>query len=533
MMYDVHAPRVLIVGGGLVGLCAALFLRRHEVEVTLVERRATTSPQPKARRINLRTMELFRQLGIADQVFDAARDLANHQAMAAGPTLAEAERLPVMFPGGMPDWDAITPAGACLCAQDLLEPVLREIAEARGADIRFGVELMDFREHHGRGDAAHANDLPSVPRDGGPGIRAIVRTAGGAMDTLDADYLIAADGANSPIRERLGITRGGRGTLGSAVNVYFRADLGELVRGREFNLCQIENDRVPGAFASVDGTRRWIFTSGVGVDRPARDWPEALRIAIGLPDIDIEVLSVLPWEPGMFVADTFRSGRVFLAGDAAHVMPPFAAAGANTGIEDAHNLAWKLARVLRGSADPALLDTYHSERHPVGWFIADQSSIRTLSLRTMTRESTDGTPLADPIALILGNRYPAGAFIDDASAHTMTRLDTSGQPGTRMPHAFPNPGRSTLDLIGNEYVLLTGPAGSAWRAAAEQAGIDSHEIDENYCVTAGLTASGALLIRPDQIVAWRAPELPADPATALRTTMELIDRAPARHRLPS
>ncbi|MFF2556302.1 FAD-dependent monooxygenase [Nocardia sp. NPDC058058] len=533
MMYNVHTPRVLIVGGGLVGLCAALFLRQHDVEVTLVERRATTSPQPKARRINLRTMELFRQLGIADQVFGAARDLANHQAMAAGPTLAEAERLPVMFPGGMPDWDAITPAGACLCAQDLLEPVLWEIAEARGADIRFGVELMDFREHHGPGDIAHASDSPSAPRDDGPGIRAIVRTAGGAMDTLDADYLIAADGANSPIRERLGITRGGRGTLGSAVNVYFRAELGELVRGREFNLCQIENDRAPGAFASVDGTRRWIFTSGVGVDRPVRDWPEALRIAIGVPDIDIEVLSVLPWEPGMFIADAFRSGRVFLAGDAAHVMPPFAAAGANTGIEDAHNLAWKLAHVLQGRADPALLDTYHAERHPVGWFIADQSSIRTLNLRTMTRESTDGTPLADPIAMILGNRYPTGAFVTDGSPHTMTRLDTSGQPGTRIPHTFLAPGRSTLDLIGTGYTLLIGPEGGAWQRAADQTGTASHRIDESYCTTAGLTTSGALLVRPDQIVAWRAPELPADPAQALRTALELVNHAPVRHRQPS
>ncbi|MRH87849.1 FAD-dependent oxidoreductase [Nocardia sp. SYP-A9097] len=520
-MYNVHAPRVLVVGGGLVGLCAALFLRQHDVEVTVVERRATTSPQPKARRINIRTMELFRQVGIAAQVFEAARDLANYQFMAAGPTLAESERLPFMLPGGMPDWDAITPAGACLCAQDLLEPVLREIAEARGVDVRFGVELTDFREDHGGGNGAST------------GIHATVRTADGMVEQLRGDYIIAADGANSPIRERLGITRSGRGTLGSAVNVYFRADLTELVRSREFNLCQVENDRVPGAFASIDGTQRWIFTSAQGLDRPAAEWPDALGIAIGAPDIDIEVLSVMNWEPGMFVADSLRSGRIFLAGDAAHVMPPFAAAGANTGIEDVHNLAWKLAQVLHGVADQALLDSYQAERHPAGWFIADQSSIRTANLRTMNQQSPDGTPLADPIALILGNRYPAGAFIDDGSAHTMDRLDVSGQPGTRLPHAFLAPDRSTLDLIGTEFVLITGSAGSAWRAAADQEGLDSHKVDDHYCETVGLTPGGAVLVRPDQIVAWRAPELPADPVAALRTALEITLYAPAPHPQPS
>ncbi|WP_245677900.1 FAD-dependent oxidoreductase [Nocardia acidivorans] len=518
MMYEVHEPRVVVVGGGLVGLCAALFLRGQGVEVTVVERRVTTSPQPKARRINIRTMELFRQLGIADRVFEAARGLASYQHMAAGPTLAESERLPFMLPGGPPDWDAITPAGACLCAQDLLEPVLREIAETRGADVRFGVELIDFQDE-----------------GGGPagGIHVTLRAADGSVRRLRADYLIAADGANSPIRERLGIGRSGRGTLGKAVNVYFRADLTDLVRGREFNLCQIENDHVPGAFAAIDGVRRWIFTSGAGLDRPATEWPGALRSAIGVSDIDIEVLSVMNWEPGMFVADSFRSGRVFLAGDAAHVMPPFAAAGANTGIEDAHNLAWKLARVLHGVADPALLDSYQAERHPVGWFIADQSSIRTANLRTMNKISADGSPLADPIALILGNRYPAGAFIDDESEHTMERLDVSGQPGTRLPHTFLTPDRSTLDLIGTEYVLLTGPAGTTWRAAAVQAGIVSHEIDESYCETVGIEYNGALLVRPDQIIAWRAPELPADPTAALRTALELTLYAPAPHPQPS
>lgn len=502
MMYNVHGPCVLIVGGGLVGLSAALFLRRQGVATVLVERRPTTSPQPKARRINIRTMELFGQLDIAQEVLDAARDLAAYQHFAAGPTLTQAERIPFTLPGGVPDWSTITPAAACLCAQDLLEPVLRRIAVARGCDVRFGVELTDFA------------DEPE-------GITATIRAADGTVERLRADYLIAADGASSPIRQRLGIPRDGRGTLGRAVNVYFRADLTELVRGREFNLCQIENADVPGAFASIDGAQRWIFTTTEGVDRSPDEWPSVLRTAIGVPDMPIELLSVLPWEPGMFVAEQYRAGRVFLAGDAAHVMPPFAAAGANTGIEDVHNLAWKLAAVLRDEADPALLDTYHTERRPVGWYIADQSSIRTADLRTMNREATDATPLADPIALILGNRYRSGALIDDGSTHTMAHLDLTGQPGTRLPHRWLTDGRSTLDLIGTSCAVLVGPAGTAWKS---QLPLEVHEMDQDWPDTVGLSPTGALLVRPDQIIAWRMPSLPSDPAAELHTALDRIMR---------
>ncbi len=507
MMYNVHSEPVLIVGGGLTGLTAALFLHYHGVPSVLVERRSTTSQQPKARRINIRTMELFRRIGIDAEVAAAAEGLAGYQAMAAGPTLATAERLPFTLPGGLPDWDAITPSTACLCAQDLLEPTLRALARARGCDIRFGVECVGFDET-------------------ATGLTATLRT-NGETETLSAAYLIAADGAHSPIRHRLGIDRHGRGTLGSAVNVYFRADLTELVRGREFNLCQIENERVPGAFASIDGSRRWLFTSPAAPDRAVERWPELLREAIGVADIEVEVLSVMPWESGMFVADRFGSGRVFLAGDAAHVMPPYAAAGANTGIQDVHNLAWKLAMVRDGHAPADLLDSYDSERRPVGRYIADQSSIRTANLRTMAHESADGTPLADPIALILGTRYPAGAFVDDGSSHTMAHLDLTGRPGTRLPHRFLDDGRSTLDLIGTNFTLLLGPDAPAPQPGSRP--IDIVRMDRAWCPTVGTTPSGALLVRPDQVIACRMPAAPQDPTAALARTWDRILGAAGDH----
>lgn len=163
-----------------------------------------------------------------------------------------------------------------------------------------------------------------------------------------------------------------------------------------------------------------------------------------------------------------------------------------------------------------------------------QPKARRINIRTMELFRQLG--IADRVleaARDLGKRYPAGAFIDDGRPHTMERLDVSGQPGTRLPHTFLTPDRSTLDLIGTEFVLFTGPAGTAWRAAADQEGIDSYTVDETYRKTVGLNADGALLVRPDQIIAWRAPELTADPGAALRTALELTLYAPVPHPPPS
>jgi putative polyketide hydroxylase len=501
MTYNVHDVPVLIVGGGLVGLSASLFLSHHGVGSVLAERHPATSPQPKARRINLRTMELFRQAGVKQEVIEAAAALNDFQGMAAGPTLVDAQPLPFTLPGGVPDWDVVSPCASCLCAQDLLEPVLRGLATARGGAVRFGTEVTGLAQD-------------------GDGVTATVRGPDGTTARIRAAYLIAADGARSPVRERLGIERSGRGTLGRFVNVYFRADLTAIVRGREFNLCQIEHPALPGAFASINGTDRWIFSTLVAPARTAAEWAQAVRAAIGSP-VPVEVLSVLEWEPGMFVADRFSQGRVFLAGDAAHVMPPYAALGANTGIQDVHNLAWKLALVLNGTAAPALLDSYHAERHPAAWFAADQSSVRSANLRTMTTDSRDGTPLAHPLALTLGYQYHGGAVIGDGSTAAVDHLDLTGQPGTRMPHRWlDGKRRSTLDLAGPGLTLITGAGGNAWATAAARLGLRVHRVGRNggdgwgdwgdWAGETGIREDGAMLVRPDHVVAWRSATTPGN-----------------------
>jgi putative polyketide hydroxylase len=485
-MYVVHVngqrtreSDVLVAGGGLVGLTMALLLRHHGVAVTVVEKRAGTSAQPKARRFHLRTMEIFRELGLAGMVREAARDLAGHDRMAAGRTLAEAGQLPLWTPpAAAPAGEPVevSPELPCLIAQDTLEPVLREAAVAAGADVRFRTELTGFTAD-------------------GEGVRADL--AGPGTGRLRARYLVAADGARSPVREALGITRSGRGFTGAPmVNVYFRADLAEVVRGREFNLCQIEHPAARGGLASVDGRFRWVFM----IPGPAagRDWPALLRTALGVPAPGLEVLSVLPWRGEMRVADRYRAGRVFLAGDAAHVMPPYAASGANTGIADAHNLAWKLAAAVRGDAADALLDSYQAERRPAGWFAADQSARRTADLRA----PVTGDGLAHPYVLAAGGfQYPAGALAGDPSSdpEPVTEFAPAGRIGTRVPHRWLDPGRSTLDLAGPGWAVLAGREG--WDFLPE---------------------GQVLLLRPDHIVAWRG----AGPSDAEQARVALLRGTP-------
>jgi 2-polyprenyl-6-methoxyphenol hydroxylase-like FAD-dependent oxidoreductase len=383
-------------------------------------------------------------------VHEAARDLAGHDHMARGRTLAESEQVPLWLPDGE-DLE-ISPEPPCLIAQDLLEPVLRAAAVDAGADVRFGTALTGFEQHEEE---------------------VVAQLSTGE---LRARYVIAADGAHSGVRGTLGIGRTGRGALGApSVSVYFRADLADVVRGREFNLCFVDS----GAFISVDGRQRWVFgTEGTDLDR---DWPVEVRAALGVPAPDLEILSVLPWQAEMLVAERYSAGRVHLAGDAAHVMPPYAANGANTGIADVHNLGWKLAAVLRGEASPALLDSYDAERRPAGWFVADQSARRAESFSLTEVDPT----LAHPFVLAAGGfQHTEGAIVPDGSTEPVTEFAPAGRPGTRVPHRRLPDGRSTLDLAGPGWAVL-------------------EDVDF-------LAPGERALLRPDHIVAWRGTTDPEE-----------------------
>ncbi|BCJ38840.1 FAD-dependent oxidoreductase [Actinocatenispora thailandica] len=536
-MYDVHEP-VLIVGAGLVGLTTALALHHHGVPAVVVEKHPGTSIQPKARRFTFRTMEVFRAIGVADAVYAAAEGLAAHQGMRAGRTLVESDPLPPPPHVDYTDLLAASPERSCLVAQDLLEPVLLRAARDRGIPVHFETALTGL-DDDGTGVTATLTGVAttsgalaasfggrSAVAPTGTEVRAPgAGAAAGSALTVRASYLVGADGAHSTVRALLGIERSGLGVLGDAVNVYFRADLGALTAGREFNICQTEHPAAPGAIASVDGRYRWMFMTGPllpTTDDPTAPadprWADVVRTAIGAPEVPVEVLSALAWQPTMRVADRFAVGRVLLAGDAAHVMTPWAAAGANTGIQDADNLAWKLAAIRSGTAGPDLLGTYHDERHPVAYHVAEQSALRTGGLRELAPPTLD-----HPFALVAGAQYPAGAVVDDGSGPQPTdRLELSGRPGTRLPHLPLADGRSTLDLVGTELVLLPAPAAGGWRAAAEQARVPVADPGPGWPTAAGLAADGALLVRPDHIVGWRSRTGSDDPIRALTGAVDAI-----------
>ncbi len=353
---------VLIAGGGPAGLAAALLLARHGVPPLLVERHAGTSIHPRARGLNVRTMEILRTVGLEGDVRDAGAALATSRYMLFVDTLAGEEIRRVPDADLLPVGEAlarVTPCDWGRCAQDELEPVLATAARAHGADLRFGTDLVSFSQD--------ADGVSATLAD----------RATGAHRAVRAQYLVAADGAHSLVRESLGVPMAGlgpvsRGQLGHFVNVYFRANLSDLVRGREFILCFVERPGAESLLLAVNNADRWLFNVEYDPDRgetpdaftPAR-CVALIKAAIGLPDLDVEILSVLPWEGAALIADRFQAGRAFLVGDAAHVMPPAGGFGLNTGVQDAHNLAWKLALVLKGTADPALLDTYEAERRPV------------------------------------------------------------------------------------------------------------------------------------------------------------------------
>ncbi|RDW75363.1 hypothetical protein BP6252_06505 [Coleophoma cylindrospora] len=547
-MTETKVP-VLIVGGGIVGLSAALFLAHHGIQSLLVERHSGTSIHPRARSVNARTMELYRSLGADVAVRAAGSDLAASKGIYMGASLREViEPKPRKgssgkFPGsGL--LASISPVTGAWGTQDVIEPVLLATARERGVDARFFTECVDVRQDE--------NSITATLRD----------RESGATSTVCAEYLVAADGAGSPIRNRLGATTSGRGTMGHLLNILFHADLHDLVSQREFSLCIIDRPEVFGLFTSINNKDRWVFHLAYDPSKgeKAEDFTpeqcrELLRIALGFPDIEIEIKSILPWEPSVRVADQFQHGRIFLAGDAAHQMPPWAGQGANSGVADVHNLAWKLAAVLKGHASSELLSTYDVERHPVGRAAAEISASAADERGIISRKITPAIIVSvikrifiisghgytySSQAIVPENTFPLGGITWRALSIASLALGLDGRPGSRAPHVWiEHQGKriSTLDLFGRDFVLLAGSDGQSWCEAAMKAstaldiemrfytaGPTGKVIDHRYELqtAAGISAQGALLVRPDGFVAWRERRLPPDSQQKLEQVMKQV-----------
>lgn len=523
---------VLIVGAGVAGLSTSLFLAEQGVRSLVVERHAGTSIYPRARGVNGRTMELMRELGLADEIRRAGERLAPAIGFHTGRSLVE-----VLDRVGDGGWfmrrvrargirgreSKVSPTGPCRCTQDDLEPILLRAARERGVDARFETELVTSAQ-----DAT--------------GVTATVRArATDEATTVRAEYLIAADGARSPTRGRLGIAQTGSRTFGHQLNVYFRADLAALVRGREFSMCLVDNDRMRGLLASIDNATRWVIHISYAPERGERpeDFPpercaELVRAAVGIADLPVEILGISPWQSAVRIAERFRDGRVFLVGDAAHAIPPWGGFGANSAIQDAHNLAWKLALVLAGAADDALLATYEVERarlaRELGAIAGSLNGERGLmtvptglgALRVMWMMRR----VLPYFAVGYGYDSPAIAASDAPAAGPGTRA-LDGRPGTRAPHVWIERGgerRSTLDLLGRGFVLLAGPDAGPWCEAAARlpVAVRCERIAEHGRL--GIRRDGALLVRPDGFVAWRAKRA-GDGASLTRAMHSILGRA--------
>lgn len=508
---------VLIVGAGVGGLASSALLAQHGVRSLLVEKRAEVFIYPKARNLSFRSLEILRGLGLSDQAHAVADHVSD---MVVKPALnSPDQQLAIDIDAIFAGLDRISPEPAAqYCPQSRLEPILLAETRRRGSEARYGTELSSL-------------DVDDA------GVTAVLRDRkSGESETVRADYLLGADGVHSPVRNRLGITTSGYGALPIyVVFIYFRAPWRKFIPGlRDGDGVQVKNAGVDGIFLVVqDDLGMFITTYFPGRGETAQQFTpqrcrEVLIDAFGEP-IDIDIIETAAWQPYEQVADQFRCGRAFLVGDSAHTMPPFKAGGANTAIQSAHNLAWKLAAVLGGAAGPGLLDTYHAERHPVGRFAARQSlsgpTVALLRLGDDDRPELPAEEEASMFELLIGYRYRSAAVVSDeppSDPDTVQLVaELRGQPGTRVPHAWVQDGVSTLDLLGSEFSVLSGD--ERWCAAAAAASLPAHRFySDEWAAITGLAPDGALLVRPDDFVGWRCDELPTEPVAELRQALSAI-----------
>jgi 2-polyprenyl-6-methoxyphenol hydroxylase-like FAD-dependent oxidoreductase len=515
-------PDVLIVGGSLVGLSTALFLRLHGVSCLAVERHTSTAIHPRAGHFQLRTVEILRAAGLEEAVRRRGEEQYHPNGGINNVESLAGREIASYFANLNAGVEEFSPTVRLFIDQDALEPILRARAEELGAELRYRVECTSV--------AQDASGVTATLRD--------LDDGGREEQTVRAKYLVAADGNRSPVREQLGIAMRGHGVLSNSVTIYFRSevDLSPLLEGRDQGVNYVTNPVLRGFFRlDRTGNRGFLVVNLVGdtarpeiiAAYPDAPWAniankideqralELLRAAIGVPDIPVVVEDVATWRAVADSAERYREGRVFLAGDAAHTMPPNGGFGGNTGVQDAWNLAWKLGLVLGGVAGPELLDTYDGERGPIGALMVEQAYSRYVT-RVAPYLGTDGMqPLVDDFSLEIGCRCNSPAVViepgEDPPLYEHPR-ESKGRPGSRAPHVpLERHASSTLDLFGGRFVLLAAGAGDAWRSAASSAAqevglpIDSHVVgDPEFADAYGITSAGAVLVRPDGVVGWRA-----------------------------
>lgn len=566
---------VLIAGAGPAGLTAAALLARAGVSSLTVTKFGSTANSPRAHITNQRAVEIFRDLGIERRVMDRA--LPNHlmgkQVFATAFAGREIARMMTWGTGEdrAADYRAASPSQMCNAPQHILEPMLLDAARAFGADIRFDHEVVTLRQ------------TPDCA------ITRVRDRKSGKEIEIRSRYVVGCDGARSVVGEHGDFDFEGEAGLGNAITVWIEADLAKYTQHRSgalFFVCAPGSDDLVSAWTCVEPWNEWStimarHDRGTG-DVSHENVMRRVRAAIGDPDIEVKIKGISEWQINHVVARNYRDKRLFLAGDAAHRHPPANGLGSNTSIQDAYNLAWKLALVTSGRAEDALLDSYSAERQPVGRKVVDRANQSLGEMATSFLSQLGFRPdqseqeSREAVDLILGPNgeerraalakgldvmngqfnahgvelnqcYASSAIVGDGSSFPSCQRDpdlyyqATTHPGAHLPHVWLQQGKkdvSTLDLCSyDRFTLLVGIAGDAWREAAVQVSRDlgvsilpvtvglgqsNADVLGQWARTRETSDEGCLLIRPDRVVAWRKPGSVTDPTSELATAVKQI-----------
>jgi putative polyketide hydroxylase len=449
---------VLIVGGGPAGLVTAITLARYGVQCLLVERREELSNQPRATAISVRSMELLRTWGLESQVLDGALEVSFRGRI--GETLTGPGSVVALGYPTPEEAAQVSPVAPVCAPQDHLEPVLlRHVESLRSASVRFGTELVDLAAGEG-------------------GVLAWVRDSRTQrLERVAARYLVGADGVRSRVREALGVAMDGPGVLADMVAVLLRAPLWERIERPHHVLYPITHPEANGTFVPAGRGNRWVYgLPAADASRASHETAMVARIrtAAGVPDLEPRIEHIGRFQFVAKLAERFRTGRAFLAGDAAHRITPRGGTGMNTAIRDGHDLGWKLAWVLKGWAGDDLLDTYEQERRPVAEHNMRRSSDPNGSVREVTDE---------------------------------LRVDLGG----RIPHAWVGSGAqriSTLDLLSPGLTRFTTAETTRTHVETKAAGppVTVQELPPTTASALGIGPAESLLVRPDGVPADRSAQ---------------------------
>jgi 2-polyprenyl-6-methoxyphenol hydroxylase-like FAD-dependent oxidoreductase len=560
-MSDNGVHEVLVVGAGPVGIMLAIELGRRNVDTLVVERRETRLRHPKASGIHTRTMEIFRQLGIAEGVRETGGlplktwNGFGYMTRINAPDIGSFEL--DSDPEQVAQTIAVSPEQEAWCAQDRLETYLREqLAKFPSVTVQYGLRVTSL-DQDAEGASVHAVD------------------GEGGEHTYRGRYVVGADGAQSVVRKALGVEAPVSETFGHQLNVCFEADLLPYMRDRRYMIWWVINREVNGALLTYDGRRRWSYSWAYDPEKESpEDFPPercaaVVRKAIGADGLDISVENLFTWSIDAAIADEFRVGRTLLVGDAAHRFPPVGGFGMNSGIHDAHNLAWKLHLVVNGLADDKLLDTYAEERRAIAvanteqvlrnteatkktaWVMADEellAKIETPEGAGYRQQIADGIPEQAEQYWSLGQKlgfsYDSAAVVPDGTApepSTVSRYRPSGRPGARAPHLWLTGAAgervSTIDLLHTRFTLLSTPAGRDWVDAAQRVAArrgleiatytigDGGDYDADWAELYGVGPAGAVLVRPDGHVGFRAHDLVDDPGATIEDVLNGLLKA--------